>query len=311
MLCQIHRRASSSWLRLAVISGLRGSHQNLSTPPKNFKFFATDAKDSTKKGKKHNKSNKKVTDVELSFEEESDEYILKELKKEIKSFKSKNKQIPQIVSQFKDILQLYKYELIQCPVSSETEIKAENTTHLRKVTQTGETIDLLMDFKTSEDLGSREIQVVITNENKKESVLYMMGSFSQENGFMFDSSMFIKANSYNKTEDIRDSICKGKSEIFKSLNNHYHKSMNIDDEKMIEFLSIDETNPEAQIPEFENGRSFVDAMVNYTVIEMLEVKNSDVEGRKLRTIMWMLGTYCENALYGAWLEELTKFIEKK
>lgn len=260
----------------------------------NIRFYST---------KKSNHKNKK-TDTETSFIAESDEYILKELKKEIKQFKSKNQQIPQIIAQFKDILALYDLEFVQCPISLNLDIQAEKTIHLRKNSVEGVRIDLLIDFKTQID-DSREIQVVLTNDS--EIAIYMMGSFTKANGFCFDSCMVIDQNG----KEIRDAICNGNPEIFKSLNNHYHKLMNISDERVLQFLSIDETDPDAIIPEFDDSRMFLDAMVNYTVVKMLGIQKSDVEGTKLRSIIWMLGTYCENALFGDWLEKLSKFIEKK
>lgn len=59
-----------------------------------------------------------------------------------------------------------------------------------------------------------------------------------------------------------------------------------------------------------DSRTFVDALINYTVLTHLGVLKGHDEGDKLCSIFWLFGNYCENTLYGRWLQDMMCFLKR-
>jgi hypothetical protein len=263
-------------------------------------------KNQFKKKKGLNNESGKVKN-ELTYEEETDLYVLKELKNSMIDFQNKNQNVSKIVSQFQDVLSLYGLKIIKAPLPHLDEFY-EEAIHLRK--QHGTLLfDILIDYKISE-IESKEVQLVITDINKTHEVLYLLGDFTQKNGFLFNFSMIINTIKLEKTAiEFKDEICCGDNILFKQLNNYYQKELHVNDPRVLEFLAFNSSaeNESALLPEMD-GRLLIDALLNYMVVDNLGIKYGDQDGTKLRAILWMLGRYCENTLHGIWLTDLQNFI---
>lgn len=289
-------------------------HQHLQVRPSliHIRNFA-DVKKSTSAptSRKYNKykrphKSQRSNERELSYAEEADLYILKELRKEINEFKGKNQNIKGIVSQFEDVLSLYGFEIVKGPLPYLNSF-FEEAIHLRKV-QGDLTFDLLVDYKISE-IETKEVQLTIRNENNSEQLLYLLGDFTKEQGFTFNYAMIIYVSAFEYiAAEFTESLCSGDNIVFKKLNNHYQKELHINDPRVVEFLIFDGKDYDL-LPDMD-GRLLIDTLINYMVIENLGVKVGNQDGNKLRAIIWMLGTYCENTLYGKWLSDLELFIKE-
>lgn len=272
--------------------------------------YTTDFSSTTKpikKSKKRTKSEKEKIRKEIPYEEESNKYILEQLLESKKQFDSKNTQLAQISSQFKDVLQLFGLILKKAPLSKPITFN-EEAIHISKTA--GDTdIDLLLDYRTSPETLSRDTQVIFTNADKPDQVLYFMGQFTKEEGLIFDTCMSINTTTLNKNSvEIRDAICNGEKWIFNALNNQYQKPLLVSSEEVRKFL----LSKEDEDYDFSDmhGRMFVDALVNYTILESLGLRIGAPESARIRHILWILGTYCENNLQGVWLSDLISFIRR-
>lgn len=274
------------------------------------RYLSTENKSKKTSNVKYNKSKKnrnfKKDKIEISYEEESDIYLLKELNKVSKDYLLKNKKVSEIADGFKNVLEVHGFEVVKSPLMN-IGTYVQDMIHLRKVNDSF-TLDLLMDYRKSSYSDSKEVQLIVTNVNRPEHVLYMMGDFSKTNGFLFSTVMILNTSNINRTSvQVQEAICNGDGWIFKALNNHYQKVLDVHNTQVVQFLNFQ--SEDVDFPDFDESL-LIDALVNYTVIDMLGCKSSDQDGEKLRAIMWMLGVYCENAAYGKWIHDLKAFFEK-
>lgn len=259
------------------------------------------------KGKKGGKKQPNEVGKAPTYEHASDLYLLRELSKSLQHHEKENSHVLQIVEQFKGLLELYGLRIIRSPLPAVSQY-SENTIHLRTEHSTENAtavmvFDILMDHVSSEETNSRELQLIASDPQNPDNLLYLMGDFTKDTGFAFNLAMMVDAASIGKpAQEIRDAICSGENWIFLALNNAYHKQLHVDDARVQQFLYTEE------LPEMD-GKLFIDAFVNYTVLDSLHMEPGNQEGKKLISILWMLGSYCHNILEGKWYRDLKAFIE--
>lgn len=260
---------------------------------------------------RRNLSSKKTqkTEAKLSFEEESDLYVLGEVISSIEKYNAENKRVTEVVEQFKHAFLLNGIEIVKAPVPGLESTKTD-ILHFSKSVDGTTKIDLIVDFKKVFNEDAREIQVVITDETKVSQLFYLMGDFSREDGMLFSNSMMIDSLEYNKTAvELRDAICDGEAWVFRMLNNKFQKTLDVRNVNVVKFL-LNIKRDAGEALDSLDSRTFVDALINYTVLTHLGVLKGHDEGDKLCSIFWLFGNYCENTLYGRWLQDMMCFLKR-
>lgn len=261
-----------------------------------------------KKNNKHQHHKKKV---ELTYEEESDHYLATELNKELEKYKTKNQKVSQIVSQFRETVELYGLKLEYAPLFGFNN-RDYQIIHLSK--KAGEEdIDILLDYKCK---GINDAHVLVTNSGNESQLLYLMGNFRQSEGFNFHSCIVIDANKIGKSVgEIKSAICSGSGWIFKSLGNLYEKQLDIMNPNVVKFLKLqneddfnDESPEEVQLPDLD-GKQLIDALLNFAVNELI-TGNGD-HASALYAVLEMLSNYSRNSDYGQWICDFKSFVEIK
>lgn len=255
-----------------------------------------------KEFKRRNQRNKK----EISYEEESNNYLIKELNKSIKEFQDNNKKIEEIIKQFKEIFKLFKIQIINAPLKGFN--YNNGFIHLRKKFNNEIIIDILLDNK--------DCQILINNLKNDKQLLYLIGKFNKEEGIKFYSCNLInkdliKDNQNRDIGKIRDSICNGDNWIFKELSNIYEKEMRINESEVNKFLMLfkqDKVVEEIEeIEEFE-GKVLIDGLISFIVIDMIKYGENN-QRLDVNKIFYLFLLYCNNYNYGKWLSDFLKFIK--
>lgn len=251
------------------------------------------------------KNYKKHDKPSLSYEEESDVYILKELQKVKLEYDNDNKQVDDVIKGFENALDIYNFKLLKAPLPIFTP-KDQEVIHLKSTLDDATQFDILMDYKISPYKDTKEMQVIISNsENKPNQLVYLLGELSQTHGPLFSSCMVIDCGKIGKSVDeIRKAIACSENWIFLALNNTYSKELQTSNHDLLQFLNVPETE---NFPELEE-ELFIDAMINFTLRSQLGFNNNS-DGMKLRSIFWMLTVYCENYAYSKWIDDLQMFIK--
>ncbi|GAV27850.1 hypothetical protein PMKS-001318 [Pichia membranifaciens] len=248
---------------------------------------------STPKGKPRPKK-------ELTYEQKSEHYLLKELKKEDTKYKARNQQISKIVQQFADILNLYGLRIVSAPLPGYTTLPFDYIHLSKKINQ--HSIDLLLDSRCT---SVNDAQVVVTDETNQSQVLYLMGSFARERGFVFYSAMIIDTEKIGKsTSEVCHAICSAEGWIFQALNNFYEKRLDIDNSEVAQFLTFQ--HDESNIPDL-TGAMLIDALLHYTIADL--INNKPEESADLNSILYMLVSYCHDSVYGNWIHDFKSFIQ--
>lgn len=294
-------------LRLFPSLKFNGRSNVLLKSVRNYSVETETGETSAPKFKKNRNNKSSKPKKEMSYEDESKEYILKELLKSKKQFDQDNTKLSEISVQFKDLLQLHGLTLVKAPLREPISFR-EDAIHISKSVGDMQ-IDLLVDYKTSEDTQAREAQIILTNTKHADQVLYFMGLFTKDEGLLLESCMPIDTTSISKSsEDVRSAICDGEQWIFKHFDNKFQKPLDVSNPIVREFL-LSTSEFDFETADLD-GRSLVDALVNYWILDALALRANDPDSARPRLILWMLGTYCENNLQGLWLDNLIAFIQK-
>lgn len=289
----------------------------------NTKFNNKDKRE--KKIKYKNKKNGVIKKVkkDLSYEEESDNYLLRELTKSQLEFTRNNQQIDKIVKQFKETFALYGIEISNGPFNEINNIHKgnENCLHLIKNFDNNIIIDILVDCGSRIYTDKREIQVLINDLTNDSHLLYLMGNCDKMDGFLFNSCLIINKNSIldgNKDISlIRNAICNGENWIFEALSNVYEKRLDVDNSDVRKFLLFlrsslvsvsDDSGTNTDLPDLE-GRLLVDGLINYFINDIIH-RDSYNQHDKILGLIDMFSLYCENLNRGKWLNGLVSFIGK-
>lgn len=252
---------------------------------------------------KNSKSGKPISDV--SYEEESSKYISKELLKFLKAFSKENQKLSEISVQFKEVLQLYGLTLQKAPLKEPVPF-CEEAIHLTKQVD-HINLNLLLDYRVASETDAREVQLIATSENNFH-VFYCMGQFNKEEGVLFDSAMVIDTKKIGKSpEELRNAICNGEKWVFSALNNHYQKPLEVSLESVRKFL-LSENGDDYDFSDM-TGRVFVDALLNYFLLGLLNMRATDPDGAKLIKILWLLANYSETCLQERWISNLLSFVK--
>ncbi|TID28352.1 hypothetical protein CANINC_002530 [Pichia inconspicua] len=250
--------------------------------------------------------NKKKKTVEISYEEESNKYLLKELLNSQKAFYLENQKLSEISSQFKEVLQLYGLTLQKAPLKEAVSFFEEGIHLSKKVEHMN--YDLLLDYRKSPETDSREVQIVVSNSMNSDYVLYCMGQFTKNDGILFDSAILISTQQLGKSsQQVRDAICNSEKWIFNELNSYYQKPLEISLESIRKFL-LSNIEEDYDFSEMQ-GRVFVDALLNFYLLESLDLRASNPDSAKVRNILWLLANYSETCLQEKWLSNLVSFIK--
>lgn len=294
------------------------------------RFYSKEFKIDNKLNKQNKKKNKRRKKDFISYEEESDLYLIKELNQSIKEFENNNKKIDEIIKQFIEIFKLFKIEIINAPLKGFDNNKG--FIHLRKELNENEDgkdnkilIDILLDCKNNEiNEYNEDCQILINNLKNEQQLLYLIGKFNKIEGIKIYSCNLINKGSIKniencKIEEIRDSICNGDNWIFKELSNIYEKEIKINEPEVIKFLTIinktnDHMNAREEeiedeiLPELE-GKQLIDGLINYIIIEMIKYGENN-EKLDINNIFHLFLLYCRNYNQGKWLNEFLKFIKE-
>ena len=292
-----------------IIMLLKGSVLNRSILPKRIwsngclkRSISSSAPANTKYDKKKSTVKGKSRPKELSYEQESEHYLLKELKKEDAKYNARNQQTSNIVKQFADVLNLYGLKIVSAPLRGHTNLPYDYI-HLSKKSNQYST-DILLDTRCT---GINDAQLVVTDETNESQVLFLNGNFTRERGFVFYSAMIIDTKEIGKSSsEVCHAICSAEEWIFRALNNFYEKKIDIDHPEVARFLTFQ--HEECNKPDL-TGSMLVDALLHYTITDLIN-KNPE-EFASLNSILDMLVSYCHDSAYGNWIQCFKSFINSK
>ena len=296
----------------SICGFLRCCHHGKPTIAISHRYFADITKPqitNAPKFKTKKRQRSKPAEKEVSYEEESDLYLLKELRKAVKAYTSENREMLRISNQFADVLRLYHFEVISSPINisgGELSIRNQKAIHLTKQLETGEIFDLVLDAEVNAETESRDAQVLISNNGTQ--LVYLNGLLTRDLGLVFDSAMILDTlNTPYNVNEIRGLLRTDNFKLYKLTHSKYLKLLASEDSRLIKFITTDLEEIEDEF----DGRLLVDSMLNFVVIDSLGIKSGTPEGDKLKSILWMYASYMENALQGQWLSDLTSAIEPK
>ena len=252
------------------------------------------------KKKSFEKERRPTKEAHLNYEEESDHYLLNELRNLDAKYKSQNKQVPQIIQQFSGVLNLYGLNIVSAPLPGLNNLPYDYIHLFKNIGK--QSVEILLDSRCE---NINDAQMIIADETKSSQLLYLMGSFTRERGFAFYSAMLLDATKIGKdSAEMSRAICSAEPWIFRALNNYYEKQLDINHPEVMKFLTFQ--TGETNMPELD-GKLLIDALLNYTATDLVYDNHED--SAKLNSIVSMLVSYCQNSAYGRWIHNFKSFIE--
>ncbi|GMM29240.1 hypothetical protein DAMA08_019560 [Martiniozyma asiatica (nom. inval.)] len=224
----------------------------------------------------------------LKFYNESTAYLHRELKSTYAMYSKGEKDRKEVIQQFEPILNKWGWCLLKSPL-------AETANHIH-IQKTGSvSIDILMDYKDTEDAFSKEMQLLVSSSK---GLLYSLGQFSRGTGFTMDTC-------YLLDESAKMGILDGNFKTFSNLANKYGKPI-VGQDGMAELSWL--MNEKSDLI---GVRERIDVLINDYIAKICGVAISQLEdkdsGEKLRHVLWLLAEYCELEERGRWYRNLTGF----
>lgn len=236
----------------------------------------------------------------LKFYNESKTELINELETSISNFDIKHEGRSDVIDRFPNILEKWGWQLLKSPFLNPMDDFIQLTKY--KSNDNSICVDILLDYRIPENEGVREMQMLLTKENK--GSLYFIGTLDKSIGFTSGSCISVPVG-------IRDEIINGEQATFNSLGAKFSKYMESDETELNELnWMVQESVKSNSMEDLEGVREKFDILLyDYMAMETGLIAYGEADfNSNLLNVIWLISVYSELEANRNWMLQLKDVI---
>lgn len=234
------------------------------------------------------------------FHQKSTIELTNELETCLAEFDDTHKDMSLVIDRFPKVLDQWGWRLLKSPFLD----PKHDFVHLSKPkSNTSSTaIDVLLDYRVPDNEGLREMQLLLTREDK--GSLYFIGALDKAIGFTSGSCLAVPASD-------RSNIVQGNQDTFNKLGAQFSKYMESDETELNELnWMVQDAIETNTMKELEGIREKFDVFLYDLMAKetgLIAYGEAEVDSKLLR-IIWLIAVYSELAARRNWLLQLKRVL---